>query len=291
MELKSFLNFLQYEKRVSNNTLIAYEKDIQQFQAFITLVHKSTKQVSHRDIRLWIAELIKDHKPKSINRKISALKSFYKFLMKKGELSLNPASTIANLKEFKPTPTFVSEKEIQAIFNEMPIPQDYETHRDQLIFELFYNTGIRREELINLKDEHINFIEETILVFGKGKKERKIPIHLFFKNKLKAYLSVRNEFKENNLNDYLFLSKKKTKLDPKNVYNIINSQLNQCTSTEKKSPHVLRHTFATHLLNKGADLNAIKELLGHSSLAATQIYTSNSIEKLKEIHKQAHPKA
>lgn len=291
MQLNSFLNFLKFEKRSSEHTTSSYQRDILQFQAHLSLVHKSLLQAEYRDVRLWVSALMLENKPKTINRKISALKSFYKFLVKRGDLEINPAVNMSNVKEAQRTPSFVSEKEMNQIFEQMTEPNNYFEHRDQCIFELFYNTGIRREELINIEDKHIDFYQENILIFGKGKKERKIPLNLLFLKALKSYISCRNIFKGNEGNDFLFLSKNKTKLNPKNVYSIINKILSSCTSVDKKSPHILRHTFATHLLNKGADLNAIKELLGHSSLAATQVYTHNSIEKLKEIHKQAHPKA
>lgn len=291
MHLKSFLNYIKYEKRYSIHTIESYERDTLQFQAFLTLVNKTLEQAEYRHIRMWVAELMQENKSKTINRKISSLKSFYKFLVRKQVLKINPATNISNLKEPERTPNFVSEKEIEILLNNFNKPTSYYEHRDQIIFEILYNTGIRREELINLKDENIDFGRSILSVIGKGNKERKIPIHLIFLKQIKSYLSVRNEFKGGRENDYLFLNKAKNKLQPKNVYNVINKLLSQCVSTEKRSPHVLRHTFATHLLNNGADLNAIKELLGHSSLAATQIYTHNSIEKLKEIHKQAHPKA
>lgn len=291
MYLSSFINYLKFEKRSSQHTISSYQRDIEQFNSFLTLVHKKLLQATYRDVRLWVAELMKENQPKTINRKISALKSFYNFLLKRGDLKINPAANMSNVKEAKQTPSFVSPKEIQAIFESLPQPQNYIEHRNQVIFEMFYNTGVRREELINIKDTDIDFYNQTILIFGKGKKERKIPLNLLFLKELKTYISKRNEYKESESSDYLFITKTKSKLSPKNVYTIINKTLSLCISVNKKSPHILRHTFATHLLNNGADLNAIKELLGHSSLAATQIYTSNSIEKLKEIHKQAHPKA
>ena len=291
MHLQSFINYLKFEKRSSVHTISSYQRDIEQFEAHLSLVHKNLLQAVYRDVRVWVSELMKENQPKSINRKISALKSFYNFLLKRGDLKINPAANMNNLKEPKRTPSFVSEKEIESIFKNLPEPTNYFEHRDQIIFEMFYNTGMRREELLNIEDKHIDFFDQTILIFGKGKKERKIPLQLLFLKELKTYISIRNKFKENEVNDFLFLNKNKTKLSPKNVYTIINKTLSLCTSVNKKSPHILRHTFATHLLNNGADLNAIKELLGHSSLAATQIYTHSSIEKLKEIHKQAHPKA
>jgi integrase/recombinase XerC len=212
-------------------------------------------------------------------------------LQKQGLLTINPAQSIKTLKTPSKTPNFVSEKEINLILDNLPIPENYEQHRNQLIFELFYYTGMRRSELIALKDNNIDFYQSNISVLGKGKKERKIPIHSFVKDKIKSYLQIRNDELGITGVNFLFLNQKLKPLNPKKIYNIIKEQLNMCISVDVKSPHVLRHTFATHLLNQGASLNSIKELLGHSSLAATQVYTHNSIERLKDIHKQSHPKA
>lgn len=291
-EIASFEKYLRYEKRCSEHTLVSYLNDLQQFEAFLTALSKPLQKVSTRDIRLWIMDLTENKiKSASINRKLSTLKSFYKFLQKQGVVKNNPAQAIKTLKTPIKTPNFVSEKEINLILDNLPVPENYEQHRNLLIFEIFYYTGMRRSELINLKDENIDFFQEYITVFGKGKKERKIPIHSFVKDKIKSYLQIRNEEFEIKGNHFLFLTEKLEPLNPKKIYNIIKEQLNMCISVEVKSPHVLRHTFATHLLNKGASLNSIKELLGHSSLVATQVYTHNSIERLKDIYKQAHPKA
>lgn len=292
MHLDSFLRYLRYEKRYSEHTMLSYKNDIVMFTFFISTLHKNELQVNSRDVRLWISELIKDkHKETSVNRKLSSLKSFYKFLQKEGLLEVNPVKNIKTLKKPSRTPEFVSEKEI---FNLIAYPDSFETifeQRDYLIFEIFYATGMRRSELINLTETDIDFSGKTIKVLGKGKKERKIPVHNLLLNKINSYIQ---RIKDEGIvvsGDYLFFNTKQNQIDPKTVYNIINKQLSMCISADKKSPHVLRHTFATHLLNKGASLNTIKELLGHSSLAATQVYTHNSIDRLKEIHKQAHPKA
>lgn len=291
-EIASFEKYLRYEKRSSEHTLISYLNDLEQFQAFLTELSKSLLKVNTRDIRLWVMNLSRDNvKPSSINRKLSTLKSFYKFLQKQGKVANNPAQALKTLKTPAKTPNFVSEKEINIILDNLPIPKTYLQYRNQLIFELFYYTGMRRSELINLKDKNIDFYQLHITVLGKGKKERKIPINSFVKNKIKLYLQKRNEEYNINGSDFLFLNKKSNPLNPKELYNIIKAQLGMCVSVDVKSPHVLRHTFATHLLNKGASLNSIKELLGHSSLAATQVYTHNSIERLKDIHNQSHPKA
>lgn len=291
MHLQSFFNYIKHEKRYSIHTLESYSRDILQFQAYLALSETELEKATYKNIRLWIADLMQENKAKTINRKISSLKSFYKFLLRKQLVKVNPAENISNLKEPKRIPNFISEKEIERLLNNFNTPTNYLEHRDQMIFELLYNTGIRREELINTTDKNINFSQSTLKVKGKGNKERIIPLNLIFLEQIKSYIRVRNDFKGNEGKDFLFLNKNKNKLQPKTVYSIINKILKSCVTTDKKSPHVLRHTFATHLLNNGADLNSIKELLGHSSLAATQIYTHNSIEKLKEIHKQAHPKA
>lgn len=291
MHLESFLNYIKHEKRYSKHTIEAYKRDIQQFQSYLTLLNKELENVKYRDVRLWVADLMQENKAKTINRKISSLKSYYKFLLRNEVLKINPVENISNIKEPKRIPNFVSEKEIDQLIKSFPKTIDYIENRNQLIFEMFYNTGIRREELINIKEKDIDYSKAKLKVLGKGNKEREIPLHLLFLERIKTYISVRNQFLNNEKIDFLFLNKTRNKLKPKTVYNIVSNLLNVCISTDKKSPHVLRHTFATHLLNNGADLNAIKELLGHSSLASTQIYTHNSIEKLKEIHKQAHPKA
>lgn len=291
MHLESFLNYIKHEKRYSKHTIEAYKRDIQQFQSYLTLLNKELENVKYRDVRLWVADLMQENKAKTINRKISSLKSYYKFLLRNEVLKINPVENISNIKEPKRIPNFVSEKEIDQLIKSFPKTIDYIENRNQLIFEMFYNTGIRREELINIKEKDIDYSKAKLKVLGKGNKEREIPLHLLFLERIKTYISVRNQFLNNEKIDFLFLNKTRNKLKPKTVYNIVSNILNVCISTDKKSPHVLRHTFATHLLNNGADLNAIKELLGHSSLASTQIYTHNSIEILKEIHKQAHPKA
>lgn len=292
MHFETFLKYLRYEKRYSEHTILSYKNDIVQFTVFISQIPKELIQASSRDIRMWLVELMTDkQKETSVNRKLSSLKSYYRFLQKEGLLETNPAKSVKTLKVPSRTPEFVSENEIFKLIQSIPQPQTLEEHRNLIIFEMFYSTGMRRSELINLKVNDIDFYEQNIKVLGKGKKERKIPIHNFLLQKIKSYIQLINE--ENILvkDNFLFFDKKQNQINPKSVYNIIKSYLSICISVDKKSPHILRHTFATHLLNKGASLNSIKELLGHSSLAATQVYTHNSIDRLKEIHKQAHPKA
>ena len=289
MPFKKFYNYLQYEKRFSEHTLKSYGNDLNQFRAFVANNRIELHKVNARIIRSWIVSLMNDLEASSVNRKLSAVKSYYKFLRKEGEIELNPASSVKMLKTPKRTPEFVSEKEMEVLLENLK-PDGFEETRDALIFELFYATGMRREELINLQESDFDFSEMSVKVLGKGKKERKIPLHTNLLEKVQNYLRLKNIEIIAKIN-YLFVDLKGNRIGPNKVYNIIKNYLGMCLSIEKKSPHVLRHTFATHLLNKGASLNAIKELLGHSSLAATQIYTHNSIDRLKEIHKQAHPKA
>ncbi len=247
--------------------------------------------MSQRDIRLWVASLSKLYAPSTVNRKMSSIKSFYKFLQRNSLLENNPAQSLSALKKPTRTPHFVEQKELERLFESLPEPADFLSSRDLLIFDLFYATGMRKAELIELKLRDFDEVSNSVKVLGKGKKERRIPIHNFVFVKIKSYIEFRNNHFNSDQFETLFVNSKGNKLAPKTVYNIINGFLENCWSVDKKSPHILRHSFATHLLNRGADLNAIKELLGHSSLAATQVYTHNSIERLKEVHKQAHPKA
>lgn len=291
MNFKAFLSYVKVEKRYSTHTVQSYENDLRQFSFFIQSMGKSLDRLSARDVRLWVASLSDQHAASTVNRKLSTLKSYFKYLLKNEQIEKNPAKDVSALKIPKRTPQFVDETELLTLFDQLPVPDDFKSARDLLIFDLFYATGMRKSELIALKEADFNESSKSVKVFGKGKKERKIPIDKLVFSKIKSYIEFRNyEFGNENF-EVLFVNDKGGRLAPKSVYNIIKQLLENCWSTEKKSPHVLRHSFATHLLNKGADLNAIKELLGHSSLAATQVYTHNSIERLKEVHKQAHPKA
>ena len=291
MPLDSFLRYLKFEKRFSAHTIESYQNDLKQFSLFAKEMQKDFMTMSPRDLRLWIASLSKSYAPSSINRKMSSVKSFYKFLQRNSILVDNPAQNLSSLKKPSRTPQFVEQKELERLFDGLPEADDFLSARDVLIFELFYATGMRKAELIELKEGDFDEASNSVKVLGKGKKERKIPIHNLVFVKIKSYIGFRNNHFDSDQFETLFVNSKGNRLAPKTVYNIINVFLENCWSVEKKSPHILRHSFATHLLNKGADLNAIKELLGHSSLAATQVYTHNSIERLKEVHKQAHPKA
>ncbi len=288
----SFCEYLTHQKRYSLHTITAYKKDLLQFQEFITKKFETTtfKDVKASFIRSWIVTLIEQGvSTRTINRKISTLKSFYRYLIKNDVTKNNPMLKVVSPKTSKRLPVFIKEQEINDLFTTISFNDDYEGIRDKMILELFYAIGLRLSELIELKTTSIDLANNSIKVIGKRNKERIIPLNNKIENQLKKYLHERDNMEEKE--PYLFLTKFGKKLYPKLVYSIVNSYLSQVTTVNKKSPHVLRHTFATHMLNNGANLNAIKELLGHANLSATQVYTHNTIEKLKNIHKQAHPKA
>lgn len=296
MPLSRFFSYLQYEKRYSVHTLTAYRIDLGQFFEYIKSEYDSEDitTVTHFFIRSWIVSLI-DAKvtPRSVNRKITALKSFFRFLLKEKVLETNPMVKIQSPKVGKKLPAFIDENKMQSLFNEIVFEEGFAGSRDKVILELFYGTGMRLSELVNLKDSDINFSNQHIKVLGKRNKERIIPISGNLKEVLKKYIAERNEWITSSgaTVTLLFVDNRCNKVYPKFVYRLVRKYLGQITTGDKKNPHVLRHTFATHMLNNGADINAVKELLGHSSLAATQVYTHNTIEKLKNIYKQAHPKA
>jgi len=290
MPIESFLQYLEKEKRYSTHTLISYQTDLMQVQKFLDREFELTIQVANSQaLRSWLVSLMeKGISPKTVNRKISSLKSFYNYLLKQGEITSLPTLKLVSPKVQKPLPAFFKTSEMDELLNLFSFDDDFEGKRDALIIEVLYSCGIRLSELIGLKDTSIDFYGNSIKVLGKRNKERMVPIHTKLMNQLKPYLK---EKKEAHSSPYLFLTDKGEKLYPKFVYRKVNDYLSQVTTSSKKSPHVLRHTFATHMLNNGADLNTIKEILGHSSLSATEVYTHNSIEKLKNIYKQAHPRA
>jgi integrase/recombinase XerC len=292
--IQSFLDYLKFQKRYSEHTIISYQNDLISFFDFIELKFGDIllEEINASFVRSWLADL-KEHgmESKSINRKISSLKSFFKYQLKQGVLEVSPMVTIVSPKIKKRLPQFVEEKDIATLFKHVEFPDTWEGKTDRLLFELLYNTGMRRAELVNLKESQIDKGNTTIKVLGKGNKERVLPVSKELMKSIRQYiLDKRTEFEKVDAM-ILLVNKKGKKLDPKQVYNIVKRYLSEVTTIDKKSPHVLRHSFATHLMNNGADLNAVKELLGHSSLAATQVYTHNTIEKLKDIHKKAHPKA
>jgi len=295
MKYDLFLAYLQYERRFSSHTIKAYQTDLTQFNAFLqaTYAIETTSAIDHQHIRAWIIQLLeKQLTPRSINRKLSTLKSFFQFLMKKGKLEKDPMLKVITPKVGKRLPVFVEEAPLQRLLEDVSFGNDFIGLRDRLIMDLFYQTGIRRSELIQLQISDIDFEGQAIKVLGKGNKERLIPINRDIRLQIENYLALRKTTFPNILElGQLFLTKKGKPLYPKLVYNLVKKYLSIVTTQEARSPHILRHSFATHLSNNGADLNAIKELLGHSSLAATQVYTHNSIERLKQIYQQAHPKA
>ena len=294
MNITTFLQYLEFEKRFSPHTISAYKSDLEQFYVFLKLTYeiKQIEEVRHIHIRAWIVELIQNKiTPRSINRKLSTLKSYFKFLKKRKQIKENPMLKVIAPKVGKRLPVVVKELEIEHLFAEVDFGKGYAAARDEMIMELLYSTGMRRSELIQLAPANIDFHLQQIKVLGKGNKERLIPFAKKLGDHLKSYISLRNDEFSLSINDPLFLTNKGQKLYPKFVYNLVKKYLSFVTTVEQRSPHVLRHSFATHLSGNGADLNAIKELLGHSSLAATQVYTHNSIEQLKKVYQQAFPKA
>jgi len=292
--IKSFLKYLQYEKRYSLHTIKSYSTDLEQFSSFINFHYPGikTEAVDHKMIRDWLVSLVGENtRPRSINRKIASLRSFYKFLLKKEIIHRNPTLKIRVLKSSKNIPQFVKEVDIIRILDEHDYGDGFEGIRDKLMLELLYATGIRLSELINIRDEDVNHFEESLKVLGKRNKERIIPLS----RELITLINDYNTQKRKNFNineiEYLIVTNNGRKCYPMMVYRTVKKYLDIFTAIDKRSPHVLRHTFATHLLNKGAELNAVKDLLGHASLAATQVYTHNSLEKLKKVFDQAHPKA
>lgn len=293
MQENLFENYLRFEKRSSPHTINAYLSDIDQFKQYLHLEYSinDLSQVNHQHIRSWVVQLIEqDHATTSINRKISSLKALYRYLKKLGHVSVNPLSKVVSPKGALRLPQFVDETGMESLFEQNLFKEDFPGVRDKLIIELFYNTGIRLSELVNLKEIQVDLNGETIKVLGKRNKERIIPISPRFKAILRDYLSLKKQQDFPNQSEFLIVSNTGQKVYEKLVYRIVNRYLGMVTTINKKSPHILRHTFATHMLNRGAELNSIKEILGHSSLAATQVYTHNSIEKLKDVHKKSHPK-
>lgn len=294
MPYQSFINYLKFEKRASNHTITAYQKDLEQFFSFLSEQYQINrpKQVEHTFIRSWTAYLMDNGiSAKAVNRKLSTLRSFFTYLLKQGEIEKNPLSKIIAPKIPKRLPNFVPKKSINDLLDNVHFANDYNGQRDKLIIELFYSTGIRLSELIHIKPGDIDVSNKTLKVLGKRNKERIIPIHDNLLEKISAFITYSNTLiligkKE----DYVFLTEKGNKIYPRLVYNIVNNYLSRVATITQKSPHVLRHTFATHMLENGADINAIKEILGHSSLSATQIYTHNTVEKLKAIYNKAHPR-
>lgn len=292
--ITAFLDYLKFQKRYSRHTVISYENDLTTFFDFIHTEFSVTTIVDIKPafIRTWLAGLKeKGLESKTINRKISALKSFFKYQLKQGVVQTSPMVTIVSPKVNKRLPQFVEEKDINTLFNYVEFPDTWEGKTHRLLLQLFYNTGMRQAELVNLKESQIDKSNGSIKVLGKGNKERVLPVSAALINEMLLYVQEKRQLPEDADTTFLFVNTKGRQLYPKYVYNAVKQYLTAVTTIDKRSPHVLRHTFATHLMNNGADLNAVKELLGHSSLAATQIYTHNTIDKLKDVYKKAHPKA
>ena len=295
-----YIDYLRFEKRYSAHTVLAYHSDLDDFSGFLLMQYTISDLLlaDHTLIRSWLISLI-DNKisARSVNRKISTLKSFYRFCLKQGLLSTNPMLKVVAPRTSKQLPVFLTHDNLDNLLHKVEFDNSYEGCRDKMIITLFYATGIRRAELINIKTSDIEMDKGTLKVLGKRSKERIVPLGGNVISQLKEYLIQRETYlSEINLvaqnnNHSLFVTSKGLAVYPRMIYNIVHKYLSLIASNSKLSPHILRHTFATHMLDDGADLNAIKEILGHSSLAATQVYTHNTIEKLKSIYKQAHPRA
>ena len=291
MPASAFLEYLQYEKKYSAHTVKAYGKDISDFSEFLQneFEEEHLQNVHYSQVRSWIVSLSEnDISNRSINRKISSLKGLYKFFLKTGDIETNPLAKHKALKTSKKVQIPFSRAEVDQVLESLEAT-DFLSSRDKLLVELFYSTGIRRMELIQIKTTDLDLVSGTLKVLGKRNKERIIPLLKTVANTAETYLGFRKENIDQNI-DFLFLTERGDKIYESLVYRIINNYFSKVSGKVKKSPHILRHTFATHLLNQGANLNAVKELLGHSSLASTQVYTHNSIAELSKIHKAAHPR-
>jgi integrase/recombinase XerC len=291
-----FIDYLKFEKRYSAHTIRAYQDDLEQFFCYLekTFGQTALTGITAPFIRSWLASL-KEEKitSKSINRKISSLKSFFKYQLRTGLLEKSPMAGIISPKSGKRLPVYVEEKDIQLLTGQIDFPDSWQGKTDRLLIQMFYQTGVRLSELVSLKISQIDLKAGTIRVLGKGNKERLVPLHPTLTEGLETYIreSWQLQLKKGDQRaDTLFVNELGKTLYTKYAYLAVRKWLSLVTTIEKKSPHVLRHSFATHLMNHGADLNAVKELLGHSSLAATQLYTHNSIEKLREVHRKTHPR-
>jgi integrase/recombinase XerC len=303
--VEKFLDYLHFERNFSKHTILSYQIDLAQFSAFLKRTYEidNPAEATTTIIRSWMAEMmsgsiaLKQEKisARSVIRKISTLRTFYHYLLKEGILTLDPMVKISTPKMPLRLPVFVTQKDIGVLFRDIEFPKTFKGVRDRLIMEMFYATGIRLSELITMKDADVNVYNLTIKVFGKRAKERIIPIPGILKEFIMAYRNERDKLTLSGgtpwgKGEYFFVDLKGEALYEKQVYLIVRNYLGMVTTLHKKSPHVLRHTFATHLLDNGADINSVKELLGHANLAATQVYTHNSLDKLKKVYKQAHPR-
>ncbi|PZX46376.1 tyrosine-type recombinase/integrase [Algoriphagus chordae] len=293
--IDSFLNYLEFEKKASPHTVDAYRRDLGQFEEFVALSFEISEisDAQHPELRAWVIDLVDSGlSTTSVNRKIATLRSYYKFLLRSGIILQDPTYKLKGLKNPKRLPEFVQESAIESVLHESVYEPTFEGQRDKMVMEFLYLTGVRLSELIGLHWSDINLIEDSVKVLGKRKKERIIPITKGLKQNILLYKKVFEErFSKVGQSEYFIVSNQQKQSYPMMIFRIVRHYLDLFAQTSKRSPHVLRHTFATHLLNKGADLNAVKDLLGHANLAATQVYTHNSMEKLKAVFEQAHPKA
>ena len=293
--IDSFVNYLEFEKKASPHTVEAYRRDLTQFEEFLALSFEINEisEAQHPELRAWVIDLVDSGlSTTSVNRKIATLRSYYKFLLRSQIISKDPTYKLKGLKNPRKLPEFVQEDTILAVLDESVYEPSFEGQRDKMVMEFLYLTGVRLSELIGLKWSDVNLIEDSVKVLGKRKKERIIPITKGLKQNILLYKKVFEErFSKVGQSEYFIVSNQQKQSYPMMIFRIVRHYLDLFAQTSKRSPHVLRHTFATHLLNKGADLNAVKDLLGHANLAATQVYTHNSMEKLKAVFEQAHPKA
>ncbi|MEA1885740.1 MAG: tyrosine-type recombinase/integrase [Bacteroidota bacterium] len=291
---ESFLDYLRFEKHYSQHTVRSYDNDIGQFFSFINM-HKGSDELSDinsTDIRSWMISMLdKGYSVATVHRKISSLRTFFRYNIRAGVIRANPVENLVLPKRSKRLPVFVEEASLDKLLDYYNFGEGYSGFRDRTIIEMLYTTGMRKAELIGLRLDDVDAGSKTVRVLGKRNKERLIPLLSSFWDNLMDYIGIRNENFPGNREDWLFLTNKGNKLYDKFVYNTVKRYLDMVTTIEKKSPHVLRHTFATHMLNHGADLNSVKEILGHANLSATQVYTHNTFEKLKTVYKQAHPRA
>lgn len=291
--INKFLQYLQYEKNYSSHTVLSYHTDLLQFCQFLSVDPSDFNPagIEHTHIQQWVLSLVSDKiSASSLSRKISSLKSFWRFMLINGYTDRNPTLKIILPKTKKTLPVFFRENEMEAVLDKTFLPDDFSRVRDRLIIEMFYSTGIRLSELLNIKDKDVDLHSQSLKVLGKRNKERIIPLSDDFCGEIKKYIQCRNE-SVTVVDNYLFVRENGKKLYPKLIYNLVHNSMSGVSSLHKQSPHVLRHTFATSVLNNGGDINAVKELLGHSSLAASQVYTHTSFEELYNIYKHAHPRA
>lgn len=289
-----FLQHIKFEKRLSHHTVTAYEGDMRQFSSFLLFQYelKEPQKADFQMIRSWIVSMVEEKmENRSVNRKIATLRTFYNFLLRHKVITTDPMLKIKALKTDKTLPKYVEEKPMENLLDDVEFSADFSGLRDKLVLELLYGTGMRLSELIGLKTTDLNLYNNTLTVLGKRNKHRIIPINKTLVEAIKKYMALRTDLINDSTNSFLILTDSGLEAYPMFIQRLVKKYLSLVTSLEQRSPHVLRHSFATHLLNRGADLNAIKDLLGHSSLAATQVYTHNSIEKLKKVFEQAHPKA